>query len=225
MIWGKEPLISPWILLLYLFSTVVSNHVSWQAEGLQTLSTTKPHLFFHGGQVNSLISTHTHHFHTLTLSPAWHWFETIYHEPCSPCTPSILTQCIICVHLLFDLVLFALCQEGLSICGQDLLMAFTFLILCFMGFHSNSDSLRLWHSLSLLVTILQNNDLISLLNRAMSVGSTLGRLECALFNMFSQCLHTAHSACTTVMSVFVWEAVVHGVRCMLDSIDLLLSWQ
>lgn len=41
------------------------------------------------------------------------------------------------------------------------------------------------------------------------------------FSVYSQ--YTAHRACTAVMSVFVWEAVVHGVRCMLGIMGLLLS--
>lgn len=45
------------------------------------------------------------------------------------------------------------------------------------------------------------------------------------FSVFSQRLYTARRACTAVMSVFVWEVVVHGVRCMLGSMGLLLSWQ
>lgn len=36
-------------------------------------------------------------------------------------------------------------------------------------------------------------------------------------DMMSQRFRTARLACTAVMSVFVWEAVVHGVRCMLGS--------
>lgn len=34
------------------------------------------------------------------------------------------------------------------------------------------------------------------------------------FSVFSQRLYRARRACTAVMSVFVWEVVVHGVRCM-----------
>lgn len=62
-----------------------------------------------------------------------------------------------------------------------------------------------------------------LVSRRLQICVSSPHHDMIFFSVYSQCLYTARRACTAVMSVFVWEAVVHAVRCMLGNMGLLLS--
>lgn len=119
---------------------------------------------------------------------------------------------ILCALLSLLRFVSAVCCEGFDICGQGQQTAFTLLTPWYVQL---KWIVSLWDCGTFVVFFALVSAAEQCCDKCAHVKK--GAPACVFFTVtsFLPCLYTARRACTAVMSVFVWEAVVHGVRCML----------